>query len=274
MTTALVLSGGIGKRLISEVPKQYVTVGGKMIVIYTLEALCAHEKIDAVHVVAERAWWEPILTELPKVSKLKGFSLPGGNRQLSILNGLRDMRDYMGDEDIVLIHDAVRPCVSKELISNTIDALRPCVSRELIGSTIDAIKGTDSGADRGTERCDGAHDGAVPVLPLKDTVYYSADSRSLTDRLERAKILAGQAPEAFLFGKYLAANEALSDKEIHSLSGSAEPALMAGMDIATIPGDEKNFKITTNEDLDRFISIVESTHSTHSTPVSPVGEGL
>lgn len=55
MTTALVLSGGIGKRLISEVPKQYVTVGGKMIVIYTLEALCGHEKIDAVHVVAERA---------------------------------------------------------------------------------------------------------------------------------------------------------------------------------------------------------------------------
>ena len=123
MTTALVLSGGIGKRLISEVPKQYVTVGGKMIVIYTLEALCAHEKIDAVHVVAERAWWEPILTELPKASKLKGFSLPGENRQLSILNGLRDMKDYMGDGDIVLIHDAVRPCVSKELIGNTIDAV-------------------------------------------------------------------------------------------------------------------------------------------------------
>ena len=265
MTTALVLSGGIGKRLISEVPKQYVTVGGKMIVIYTLEALCAHEKIDAVHVVAERAWWEPILTELPKVSKLKGFSLPGDNRQLSILNGLRDMKDYMGDGDIVLIHDAVRPCVSKELIGNTIDAVEKRDRRCDVAEGINAVKEHDGG-----ER----HDGAVPVLPLKDTVYYSADSRSLTDRLERAKILAGQAPEAFLFGKYLAANEALSAKEIHSLSGSAEPALMAGMDIATIPGDEKNFKITTNEDLDRFISIVESTHSTHSTPVSPVGEGL
>ena len=224
MTTALVLSGGIGRRLISEVPKQYVTVSGKMIVIYTLEALCGSEMIDAVHVVAEHAWWEPILTELPKVSKLKGFSRPGDTRQLSILNGLRDMKDYMSEGDIVLIHDAVRPCVSKEFIEKTVKAA-------------------------------GGHDGAVPVLPLKDTVYYSEDSRSLTDRLERAKILAGQAPEAFVFGKYLAANEALSDEEIHSLSGSAEPALMAGMDVATVPGEERNFKITTNEDLDRFISI-------------------
>ena len=222
MTTALVLSGGIGTRLISEVPKQYVTVRGKMIVIYTLQALCGHRMINAVHVVAERAWWEPILTELPEASKLKGFSLPGDNRQLSILNGLHDMKDYMSDDDIVLVHDAVRPCVTDELIRHTLTAAA-------------------------------GHDGAVPVLPLKDTVYYSSDSISLTDRLERSKILAGQAPEAFLFGKYLKANEALSDEEIHSLSGSAEPALMAGMDIVTIPGDERNFKITTNEDLDRFI---------------------
>ena len=132
------------------------------------------------------------------------------------------MKDYMSDDDIVLVHDAVRPCVTDELIRHTLTAAA-------------------------------GHDGAVPVLPLKDTVYYSSDSISLTDRLERSKILAGQAPEAFLFGKYLTANEALSDEEIHSLSGSAEPALMAGMDIVTIPGDERNFKITTNEDLDRFI---------------------
>lgn len=227
MNIALVLSGGVGKRLISEVPKQYVTVNGKMVVVYTLQKLCDHRMIDAVHIVAERAWWEPIITELPGVTKLKGFSTPGENRQLSILNGLMDIREYAVETDVVLVHDAVRPCVSDKLIGDTIEALS-------------------------------GHDGAVPVLPLKDTVYYSEDEKSLSSTLKRSKILAGQAPEAFALGKYLEANEALSKEEMLSPSGSAEPALMAGLDVDTIPGDEQNFKITTNEDLERFTSLITS----------------
>ncbi len=226
MNIALVLSGGIGRRLISEVPKQYVIVKGKMIVTYTLETLCRHEDIDAVQVVAERAWWEPILNETTGVSKIKGFSLPGDNRQFSILNGLKDIRAYAEESDIVFVHDAVRPFVSDELIKNTIEAAA-------------------------------GHDGAVPVLSLKDTVYFSEDGMSLSSTLQRSKILVGQAPEAFVLGKYIAANEALSRDVMMSLSGSAEPALLAGMDLATVKGDEKNFKITTNEDLDRFIRIIE-----------------
>ena len=221
MTTALVLSGGIGTRLISEVPKQYVTVQGRMIIGYTLQTLCHNPFIDAVHIVAERSWWERIRTQVTKEAVLKGFSTPGESRQGSILNGLRDMREYMTDSDIVFIQDAVRPLTSPELIRDTIEAVS-------------------------------GHDGAVPVLPLKDTVYYSEDGGTLTGRLERSKIVAGQAPEAFLYGKYLAANEALSKEELRALSGSAEPALMAGMDIVTLPGDERNFKITTNEDMERF----------------------
>lgn len=226
MNTALVLSGGIGTRLLSEVPKQYVTVRGKMIVIYCLQALCSHPMIDAVHVVAERAWWEPVLTELPDVTKLKGFSVPGENRQLSILNGLKDMGRYANGNDVVFVHDAVRPLVSDELITDTLSATA-------------------------------GHDGCVPVLPMKDTVYLSRDGVHLTERLERSKILAGQAPEAFVYGKYLDANEKLSKEDILSVSGSAEPAMMAGMDIATVPGDEGNFKITTNADLERYRGIVE-----------------
>ena len=225
MNIALVLSGGIGKRLISEVPKQYVTVKGKMIVIHTLELLCKCPSVDAIQVVAEHAWWEPILTELPASSKLKGFSLPGENRQLSILNGLHDIKRYCSDPDIVLIHDAVRPLASRSLIENTISAAASA-------------------------------DGAMPVLPLKDTVYYSEDGHTITGTLKRSSILAGQAPEAFVFGKYLAANEALSKDDLLKLSGSSEPALMAGMNIVTIPGEESNFKITTNADLDRYIEIV------------------
>lgn len=230
MNIALVLSGGIGSRLMSQVPKQYVMVQGRMIVIHTLMKLCRHKKIDAVHVVCENAWREPILTELHDATKLRGFSAPGANRQLSILNGLRDMSDYADDEDVVFIHDAVRPCISNKMIGDTIDAIA-------------------------------RHDGVVPVLPLKDTVYSSEDGKHLTGLLERARILAGQSPEAFLYGRYLSANESLSMEEIMRISGSAEPALLAGMDIVTIPGDENNFKITTNHDMDRFIEIVTNEES-------------
>jgi 2-C-methyl-D-erythritol 4-phosphate cytidylyltransferase len=226
MNIALVLSGGLGRRLQSAVPKQYVTVRGKMIVTYCLERLCGCEKIDAVHIVADRGWWDDVITELPEKSKIKGFSQPGENRQLSILNGLRDISQYASENDVVLVHDAVRPLVSDELLENVLDAAK-------------------------------GHDGAVPVLPLKDTVYLSNSGTTLDGRLERGKIVAGQAPEAFVLGKYLKANEALSPEEIERITGSAEPALMAGMDIAVVNGEESNFKITTAADMERFIKIVE-----------------
>ena len=69
-------------------------------------------------------------------------------------------------------------------------------------------------------------------------------------------IFAGQAPEIFDFKKYLNACKKLSDEELLSIHGSSEPAIMAGMDIVTVPGEEQNFKITTAEDLKRFIELV------------------
>ncbi len=227
MNIALLLSGGTGSRLASAVPKQYVSVHGRMIVSRSLETLLVHPLIDALQIVAAKEWQEKIKGELTEAGrrKLKGFSLPGENRQLSILNGLRDINGYAQETDLVLIHDAARPCVSGELITAVLSAA----------------------AD---------HDGAVPVLPLKDTVYSSEDGKRLSGLLERAKILAGQAPEAFLLGKYLEACEALSPEAILRISGSAEPALLAGMDIAALPGDEGNFKLTTNQDMERYIRIV------------------
>lgn len=101
------------------------------------------------------------------------------------------------------------------------------------------------------------HDGALPVLPMKDTVYLSENGKMVSSLLDRGKIYAGQAPEAFVFGKYYEANRALLPDKILEINGSTEPAVMAGMDIAMIPGDERNFKITTAADLERFREIVQ-----------------
>jgi len=101
------------------------------------------------------------------------------------------------------------------------------------------------------------HDGAIPVLPMKDTVYLGEDGH-ITQLLDRSHVYAGQAPEAFVLGKYEAANRQLLPEQILKINGSTEPAIMAGMDIALIQGDERNFKITTREDLERFEEIIRN----------------
>lgn len=96
----------------------------------------------------------------------------------------------------------------------------------------------------------------MPVLPMKDTVYLG-DGAKITGLLERSHVYAGQAPESFVFEKYCEANKRLFPEQIWKINGSAEPAVMAGMDIALIQGDENNFKITTDEDLKRFRRLKE-----------------
>lgn len=247
MVTALLLSGGTGTRMGVEKPKQYIEVNGRPIIAYCLQTLLFHEGIDAVQIVADEMWRKLILKCVDDLcavgsdkdadggsahggggvlpaggdGKFRGFSAPGETRQLSILHGLEDIGKYAADSDYVLIHDAARPLLSAALITDCLKAAM-------------------------------AHEGAIPVLPMKDTVYFSEDGKGITSLLERSRIFAGQAPEAFRLGKYLEANRALLPERILKINGSTEPAVMAGMDIAMIPGDEGNFKITTKADLERF----------------------
>lgn len=224
MNIAIVLSGGTGTRLGAEIPKQYIKVKDKMIISYCLDVLEKCPLIDAIQIVADESWHKEILEYGMK--KLIDFSKPGENRQLSIYNALRDIDKVVNEDVTIIIHDAARPFVSEEMIANLLKACEE-------------------------------HDGALPVLPMKDTVYMSDDGKGITSLLNRSQIFAGQAPEAFHFAKYCEANEKLIPNDILKINGSTEPAIMVGMDIAMIPGDEKNFKITTAEDLERFRQIVE-----------------
>ena len=237
MNTALLLSGGIGSRLPSDVPKQYIRVDGKMLITYALAALVDAPDVDEIWIVAEDGWRETILAdaERNKLSsdKMIGFASPGPNRQASILNGMREAlrqkgtdADGLESSDTIFIHDAARPLLTQKQI-------RDCYAN---------LQG---------------HDGVLPVLPMKDTVYFSRTGRTVSELLDREKIFAGQAPELFCFPKYYKANLELLPNKIKAINGSTEPAILAGMDIVMIPGEEKNFKITTQADLDRFRTLIE-----------------
>ena len=201
MNIAIILSGGTGTRLGADIPKQYIEVNGRTIISYCLECFEACDEIDAIQVVADPAWQETIAEE--RFAKIKGFSKPGETRQLSIVNGLEDVRKFAEEDDTVIIHDAARPLVSEELLKRIIVAA-------------------------------GEHQGAMPVLPMKDTVYYSKDGQSIDSLLERKCIFAGQAPEAFKLGAYYNANRKLSEDEMLKINGSTEPAILAGMDVVMV----------------------------------------
>ena len=95
-------------------------------------------------------------------------------------------------------------------------------------------------------------DGAMPVLPVKDTVYLSVNGKTISSMLNRDEVYAGQAPESFKFGKYFDANMALSDEDLLSIRGSSEVAFRNGMNIRLFRGSDSNYKITTLNDLKRF----------------------
>ena len=232
MTVAIILSGGTGVRLGGNIPKQYIEVNGRPIIADCIETFEKHPLVDKYVIVAAKEWEEYILQVLDglKVTKadtgkFSGFASPGENRQLSIYSGLKLIEEFTADDDIVIVHDAARPFVTEETITNLIKA------------------------------CESA-DGAMPALPVKDTMYVQENGR-VKSLIDRDSLIAGQAPEAFLYRKYIAANEALLPEKILSIKGSTEPAFQAGMDIAVIEGDENNFKITTKEDLDRYMNCID-----------------
>lgn len=231
MNIALILAGGTGSRLGGDVPKQYLEVEGKPVIAYCLKTFVQHEQIDRIQIVADEMWRAYVEECAGKAGRLKlhGFSAPGKNRQLSIWNGIQDIIQYASEKDVVIIHDAARPLVSERIIA---DCLETCKE----------------------------HEGALTVIPVKDTVYYGRDGR-VESLLERDRLMAGQAPEAFRLGPYFKANERLLPDKILKINGSTEPAILAGMDIGCVTGEERNFKVTTKEDLLRLQQILRQAGS-------------
>lgn len=218
MNVAILLSGGTGTRINSSIPKQYIDVKGKMIIEYSLEAIKESNIFQGLVIVADQAYHAKLKEITANFNMEVELVLPGNTRQLSIYNGL--LSGVAKKSDVVFIHDAARPNITPLLINQYVTAIE-------------------------------GYDGVLPVLPMKDTVYQVRDG-VITGLLKREEIFAGQAPEVFVYKKYMDANERLMPDDIYKINGSSEPAFLYGMNIVTIKGDENNYKITTDADLEKF----------------------
>lgn len=228
MNTAIILAGGVGSRMGVDCPKQFLMVQGKPVISYCFAIFQEHSEIDNIVVVVNEKWQGFVEKYAEKygVTKICGYAPAGKTRQHSIYNGLKCIDKNAPDTDIVIVHDAARPLVSNQIIS-------------------DCIKGAQE------------FDGAMPVISVKDTVYQSKDGGKIDCLLKRSELFAGQAPESFKFKKYFQIHNEVSDEEIALTAGSSEIAYRHGMDVRMVKGSERNLKITTIEDLETFETILK-----------------
>jgi len=220
---ALVLSGGTGTRLAGRLPKQYIALAGKPVLVHTLERLQRCEAVGGVIVAASPEWEAPILQwkEMFSLTKLLTVAPAGENRQLSIRNGLAAAERFMdgGELSGVIIQDAVRPLASAGLLTRLTEELREAPA-------------------------------VMPVLPVTDTVYTSRDGQWVDGLLDRSALRAGQAPEAFRYWPYWALYRDTPESVLCAMSGSCQLPYSAGWKVKMIPGEIGNIKVTYPGDLE------------------------
>ena len=230
MNIAIILSGGVGSRMGLNQPKQYVIVNNQPVINYCITAFLENYNTDAIVIGVADEWKDFVVENVAKLHPAKPiFYAPAGEtRQYTIYNCLKKVKECeYSDKDIVIIHDAARPLLTHDLIN------------------------------RCYEGCKNA-DCIMPVIGVKDTVYLSENGKNITSLLNRNHLWAGQAPESFVFGKYLKLHDKMPREDLLKINGSTELAFKCGLNCQMIEGDPMNFKITTMEDLSNFEAIVKN----------------
>ncbi len=221
----VVVAGGSGQRASrhhGDLPKQYRMVGGQAVLARCLEGFLRCPDVDLVVPVIGRdhqGFYEALKLEddrlLPPVTG-------GADRQTSTLHGLRALASH--SPDLVMVHDGARPFVSSALIGRVLAALEE-------------------------------HGGALPALPVTDTLKRSDDGRRILRTEDRSTLWAAQTPQGFSYPALLAAHERLAQTNDGQFTDDGAIAQWAGMDVVLVPGEHENFKITTGADFARARSM-------------------
>lgn len=227
MNIALIIAGGSGQRMNQDIPKQFLNVNDKPVIIYTLEAFQRHPNIDKIEVVCLDGWQEILRAYCKQfgISKLANVVEGGENGQSSIRNGLWDLKEMYDENDLVLIHDAIRPMVSEEIIS---DAIRVCKK----------------------------YGNSISVIPCAEAMLKTEDGVSSLEQIPRDNLKRTQTPQTFVLKDIVAAHEEALEKGITNSVASCTLHIELGKKLYFSAGSEKNIKLTTPDDIDIFKSIL------------------
>ena len=229
---AMLIAGGAGNRMHQDIPKQFLTVNEKPVIVYTLEVFEKHPEIDAIAVVCIQGW-EQVLWAYARqfnISKLQHVFPGGQNGQESIRNGVFALEKLYDSEDIVLIHDAIRPMVSAEIISDNIRVA-----------------------------CEFGN--AVTVIPCAEAMLQTDDGMASSGSYPREHLKRTQSPQAFPIGKLCDLHRRAQEAGITNSVASCTLMIELGEQVFFSAGSEKNIKLTTVEDIDIFKALLAAKRS-------------
>ena len=229
---ALLIAGGSGNRMHQDIPKQFLTVNEKPVIVYTMEAFERHPEIDIIAVVCI-AGWDQVLWAYARqfnITKLQHV-IPGGETgQASIRNGVFALEQHYAPDDLVLIHDAIRPMVSAEIISDNIRVAR------------------ESG-------------NAITVIPCAEAMLLTEDGAVSVGSYPRDQLKRTQTPQAFRIGDICELHRKALDAGILNSVASCTLMIEMGRQVFFSAGSEKNIKLTTVEDIDIFKALLAAKRS-------------
>lgn len=227
MNTAIIIAGGSGKRMGQDIPKQFINVYDKPILIYTLECFEKNPKVDVIEVVCIDGWVDVVKAYAKQfnISKLKWVIKGGETGQESIRNGVFYLEDKCNKDDIVIIHDGVRPLVDDEVLTDVI------VTAEKYGN-------------------------AVSSLPYNEQIFLidKEDENTTTKYIPRETLRRVVTPQAYKFEILDKRYHEAFEKKIGIYGSSYTNTMMVelGERLHFAAGSDRNIKMTTKDNLEMF----------------------
>lgn len=227
MTTAIIIAGGVGNRMGQSIPKQFINVYDKPILMYTLEGFEKHPMVDAIEVVCIDGW-ESVVWSYAKqynITKLKWIVKGGASGQESIRNGVYNLEDKASSDDVIIIHDGIRPLVDAEVLTDVI------------------MKAQELG-------------NAVTSLPYNEQIFVvnPENENTTTQYIPRETLRRVSTPQAYQFGLLDEKYHEAFEKKIGIFGSHYTNTMMVelGVRLNFAAGSDKNIKLTTKDDLEIF----------------------
>lgn len=236
-TIAIIIAGGSGHRMGQDIPKQFINVNDKPILMYTLDGFQKHPQIDAIEVVCIDGWHDVVWAYAKQfnITKLKWVTSGGETGQESIRNGVYNLKDVCKEDDIVIIHDGIRPLVDDTVLTDVIKTAK----------------------EKGN---------AVTSLPYNEQIFVVAedDNSTTTKYIPRETLRRVSTPQAYTYGKLDWAYHKAFEEKIGIYGSSYTNTMMVelGERLNFAAGSDKNIKLTTKDDLEMFKAYLKAEKDT------------
>jgi 2-C-methyl-D-erythritol 4-phosphate cytidylyltransferase len=227
MNIALIIAGGTGSRMGQNIPKQFINVYDKPVIIYTLEGFQNNPLIDAIEVVCISGWSDVLWAYAKQfnITKLQWVVSGGDSGQESIRNGVYNLEGKASDDDLIIIHDGIRPLVDASVIKDVLSIA------EKYGN-------------------------AVTSMPYNEQIFIVDDSDNTTTKkyIPREKIRRVSTPQAYRFNLLDSKYHEAFEKKVGIYGSSYTNTMMVelGVTLHFAAGSDKNIKLTTVDDLELF----------------------